>query len=261
MERARRERSGRDRRRGAPARTRAAHDGLRRRDERAAHRRRDARVRPSRGRGGVMRVLILSQYYAPEIGAPQVRLAALARELRMRGHEVEVVTAMPNHLLGRTYDGYRGRLYLRERIDGVVTHRTWIYAATGTGVGRIANYVSFACTSLFGLLRARRADVIFVESPPLFLSLPGWLTACAHRAKLIFNGVDLWPDSVQDLGVMRDGAMLRGARWFEAWTYRRADIVNAVTDGIADSLHGRKHVPSEKLRFLPNGIDVAAFAP
>lgn len=208
-----------------------------------------------------MRVLILTQYYPPEIGAPQTRLAALARELRRRNHTVEVVTAMPHHLLGRTYDGYRGSFYRRDEVDGIVVHRTWVYAATGTGVRRMMNYLSFTISSLFGLWRAQKPDVVFVESPPLFLSVPGWLAAVRHRAKLVFNVADLWPDSVRDLGVMRDGPVFRVAEQLEAWTYRRADVVNAVTAGIRETLIAKKGVPRGKICFLPNGIDVDRFAP
>ena len=207
-----------------------------------------------------MRVLILTQYYLPEIGAPQTRLAAFARELRRRGHAVEVVTAMPHHLVGRVYRGYRRKLYMRESIDGVDVHRTWVYAATGTGLRRIWNYLSFALTSMIGLFRARRPDVVFVESPPLFLSIPGWIAARFYRSALVFNVADLWPDSVRELGVMRDGFALRMAACLEAWSYRRADIVNAVTEGIAAVLQ-QKGVPRSKIAFLPNGIDVDAFVP
>jgi colanic acid biosynthesis glycosyl transferase WcaI len=208
-----------------------------------------------------MRVLILTQYYPPEIGAPQTRLAALARELRRRGHDVEVVTAMPHHLLGRVYEGYRGKLYMRERIEGVRVHRTWVYAATGTGARRMFNYLSFTLSSLFALLAVRRPDVVFVESPPLFLSVPGWLAALVHRAKLVFNVADLWPDSVSELGVLNEGPLLRAASALEAWTYRRSDLINAVTEGIDRTLREKKGVPASKLRFLPNGIDIERFTP
>lgn len=207
-----------------------------------------------------MRVLILTQYYPPEIGAPQTRLAALARELKRRNHHVEVVTAMPHHLLGRTYEGYRNTFYMLEYVDGVKVHRTWVYAASGTGFKRILNYLSFTVSSLFGLMRVKKPDVVFVESPPLFLSIPGWLAALRHRAKLVFNVADLWPDSVRDLGVMRDGPVMRVAEHLEAWTYRHADVVNAVTDGIGEAL-SRKGVPRSKIHYLPNGIDVDTFAP
>lgn len=208
-----------------------------------------------------MRVLILTQYYPPEIGAPQTRLPAFARELRRRGHEVEVVTAMPHHLIGRTYPGYEKKFYMREWMDGVCVHRTWVYAATGTGMRRMLNYLSFTATSVLGLAMARRPDVVFVESPPLSLALTGWLAAKLRGASMVFNVADLWPDSVRELGVMSDGWMLRAAERLEAWAYRRAHIVNAVTDGIDRVLREKKSVPAAKLRFLPNGIDIDSFVP
>lgn len=208
-----------------------------------------------------MRVLILTQYYPPEIGAPQTRLAAFARELRLRGHDVEVVTAMPNHLTGRVHDEYRGHVYMSEMIDGVKVHRTWVYAATGTGLKRMLNYLSFTCSCLIGLAKAGPADIVFVESPPLFLSVPGWIAARLRRASMVFNVSDLWPDSVRELGVMNDGFVMRIAEMLEAWSYRRASVVNAVTEGIATTLRDDKSVPAEKVRFFPNGIDIDTFVP
>jgi colanic acid biosynthesis glycosyl transferase WcaI len=208
-----------------------------------------------------VRLLILSQYYPPEIGAAQARLSALTRALIRRGHEVEVVTAMPNYPVGRTLPGYRHRFYMRESIDGAPVHRTWVYAAAGTGVRRIVNYLSFACTSMFGLFRARRPDAIFVESPPLFLAVPGWIAAKVRRCPLIFNVADLWPDAVRELGVIEGGPFLRAAESLEAWSYRRATVINVVTDGIERRLREHKRVPASKLRYLPNGVDVERFAP
>jgi colanic acid biosynthesis glycosyl transferase WcaI len=208
-----------------------------------------------------VRVLILTQYYPPEIGAAQTRLAALAQQLCCRGHTVEVVTAMPHNLTGRTYGGFERTFYLREIVGGVWVHRTWVYAATGTGIRRIFNYLSFTVTSIFGLLRARRPDLIFVESPPLTLGVSGWLGSIVHRVPFVFNVSDLWPDSVRELGVIRKGPLIRAAEWLEAWIYRRATIVNAVTNGIASTLQSKKGVPATKLRLFPNGVDVHRFSP
>jgi colanic acid biosynthesis glycosyl transferase WcaI len=208
-----------------------------------------------------VRILILTQYYPPEVGGAQTRLAAFARELLRRGHEVEVVTAMPHHLVGRTFKAYRGRLYARETIDGARVQRTWVYAATGTGLRRVFNYLSFAVSSLAGILRARRPDLLFVESPPLILGVTGWIGAIWHRVPMVFNVSDLWPDSVRDLGVIRGGPVLGAAEKLEAWIYRKASIVNAVTTGIAEVLRAVKGVPEWKIRFLPNGVDIDRFAP
>lgn len=206
------------------------------------------------------RFLVLSQYFPPEIGASQMRLAAMIRELNRLGHTVEVVTGLPNHPTGQIFSGYRG-LYLRDEWKGVVVHRVWLYPAVGAGVKRMLNYLSFMVTSLVGLFRAQRPDFLFVESPPLFLGLPAALMAWRWQVPLIFNVADLWPDSVKELGLMRTGCLLRFAERLETWCYRRASYVNAVTEGIREALVERKQVPSEKVLFLPNGVDVELFAP
>lgn len=207
-----------------------------------------------------MRILLLTQYFPPEVGASQVRLSAFCRELRAAGHEVEVVTAMPHHPEGHIYRGYRGRFYRREFLEGMTVHRVWLYAAKGSGFKRILTYLSFAFLCLFGLLRAKRPDYLFVDSPPLFLSVPGWLASRLWKIPFIFNVADLWPDSVLDLGIMRPGAATNVAFALEKWTYRHADFITAVTEGIRTSLQ-KKSVPAGKILFLPNGVDTSFFQP
>jgi glycosyltransferase involved in cell wall biosynthesis len=208
-----------------------------------------------------MKFLVLTQYFPPEIGATQVRLAAFCSELTHAGHDVEVVTAMPHHPKGRIFPGYRGKFQFHERQNGLEVHRTWVYAGNEFALSRILSYLSFALTCLYGLFRAKRPDYIFVDSPPLLLAVPGWIAAKWHRASLIFNVADLWPDSARDLGLMSDGILMRAAYRLERWIYRRADHVTAVTEGIRQTLLLSKQVPAEKVLFLPNGVDVSLFRP
>jgi glycosyltransferase involved in cell wall biosynthesis len=208
-----------------------------------------------------VKFLFLTQYFPPEIGAPQVRLAAMARELVRLGHEVEVVTGLPNHPTGKIFPEYRGKFSADEYWEGIRVHRTWMYAATGAGWRRMLNYGSFAATSLWGLWRSKRPDYLFVESPPLFLSAPAWLMGLRWRRPFIFNVADLWPDSVRELGLMGEGVTLRVAEWLEGWSYARAKFVNAVTEGIRDDLVTKKRVPARKVLFLPNGVDIELFKP
>ena len=209
-----------------------------------------------------MRFLILTQYYEPEIGAAQVRLGALAREIKRAGHEVEVVTGMPNHPEGRIHSGYRRRLSCTEFEDGVTIRRVWLFAATGAGVRRLLNYVSFAITSLVGLVRCARPDVIFVESPPPFLMVPAWVMGIIWRRPVVMNVADLWPDSATQLGLLdEEGMVAKGLGWFEHWCYRRASAVCAVTDGVRLVLEQEKSVPAAKVVDLPNGVDTELFRP
>src|SRR5690349_3491309 len=112
-----------------------------------------------------MRITLLTQYYPPEIGAPQTRLALLARLLTGRGHQVTVLTAMPNYPKGRIYPGYGG-LFRREKIEGVEVIRSFIYPSQKTSfVPRMSNYFSFVLSSaLVGSFALRKADYLMVES-------------------------------------------------------------------------------------------------
>lgn len=208
-----------------------------------------------------MKFLVLTQYFFPEVGATQARLDAVCTELVRAGHEVEVVTAMPHHPTGHIAPTYRGRLYTRETRNGVTIHRVWLYAANGSGLRRILNYLSFALTSLAGLYRAKRPDYLFVDSPPLTLAVPARFASLLWRCPLIFNVADLWPDSARDLGVMNDGVVLHVAGLLERWIYRRAARVTAVTEGIRTALLQKKNVPADKLLFLPNGVNTRLIQP
>ncbi len=208
-----------------------------------------------------MKFLVLSQFFAPEVGASQVRLAYFCKELAAAGHDVEIVTGMPHHPAGRIFPDYRGHFSLDEQWEGLTVRRVWLYAASGSNVKRLLSYASFMLTCLLGMARAAKPDYIFVDSPPLFLGLSGWIAAKCWNVPLIFNVADLWPDSVRDLGVMRDGLLVDFAYWLERWIYRHSTMVTAVTEGIRDSLLRSKNLPPEKVLFLPNGVDTELFKP
>ncbi len=208
-----------------------------------------------------MRFLIVTQYFPPEVGAPQIRLLALAQELGHRGHEVEVVTALPNYPRGRIFDGYRGRFMMRDAVGAIPVVRTWLYPATGRGmVRRTAGYLSFTVTALVGCLLARRPDYVVVESPPLFLGITAVLYGAIRRVPYIFNVSDLWPASAAQLGMVTNRAFLAGARWLERRLYRRARWLSGQTEGIRAGIRAVRGAGTPVL-FLPNGVDTHLFQP
>ncbi len=209
-----------------------------------------------------MRFLILSQYFPPEIGAPQVRWAAVIRELLRLGHTVEVVTALPNYPEGHIFPDYQQRFAMTETWETqVLVHRVWIYAAKGAGWKRLLNYFSFLVTAIFGLRKAQKPDYLIVESPPLFLGITGYLAAKWWKVPFVFNIADLWPDCVRALGILQPGVTLTVAERLEAWLYKKATFINAVSFDMQDILIQQKQVPSHKVLFLPNGVDTHRFRP
>ncbi len=174
-----------------------------------------------------MRVTILTQYYPPEIGAPQARLSELASALVRRGHEVTVLTAMPSYPVGKIYPGYGGFLS-QERRGGARVIRTPIFPTQRADfLGRLANYFSFACSAgILGTFLLRRCEYLIVESPPLFLGFTGLWLSWRTRAAMVFNVSDLWPETAVRLGVVRAGSLgHRIAAWLEGLCYRHAAVV------------------------------------
>ena len=211
-----------------------------------------------------MHVLLLTQYYAPEIGAAQTRLSATARFLKVAGHQVTVLTAMPNHLRDSVMPGYEGKRYLEEEIDGVRVLRTWVYASTGRSFKRLANYLSFTLSSALAASKTPKVDLVFFESPPLFLGATAVALARRHRAKLVMNISDLWPASVRAVApdsVFAKAPLYQAAERLERWLYNRCDLITAVTPGIEEALIDDLGLPQHKVAYLPNGIDSDLFSP
>ena len=208
-----------------------------------------------------MRILLLTHYYYPEVGAAQTRLLSLTKALVKMGHEVEIVCPLPNYPEGRVFQDFRGRFSQHEESEGgrVRIHRYWLWASTGKGVGRLLSYLSFCLTSLFCVLHVRKPDLIFVNSGPLFLAQPGACLARIYRRPWVLNVSDLWPRSVEMISGLGGRLFLKWGLALEKWAYRDANYLNAITDGVRDILLGEKRVPAEKVLFLPNGVDLSFF--
>jgi glycosyltransferase involved in cell wall biosynthesis len=207
---------------------------------------------------GRRRFLILTQYFPPESGAAQVRLFAFTRELHKRGHDVRVVTAMPNYPRGEVFPAYRGRRVVHETIDGIPVTRTWIYAATGRNAfKRLLNYWSFSFTSLFECLRGPKPDYLFVESPPVFLGATAYVASRLRRVPLVLNVSDLWPESARALGIIRSRSMLWLGEKMAEFLYRKAYRVSAQTEGL--KAHIEKFAGRGRVILFYNGVDTSLF--
>lgn len=208
-----------------------------------------------------MKLLILTQYFPPEVGAPQNRLFELAVRLQQSGVEVTVLTAMPNYPQMQIYKGYEGKSYAYEEMSGLKVHRSSIYVSTNKSIiGRLRNYFSFVISSaLTGSRKLGRFDFLLCESPPLFLGYSARYLARRKKAKLIFNVSDLWPESAEKLGVVTNKYLLKLAYNLEEKLYKRSVLVTGQTQGICKNIHQR--FPSVNTYWLPNGVDLDYYDP
>ncbi|SNQ47399.1 putative glycosyl transferase [Frankia canadensis] len=208
------------------------------------------------------RVLVLTHYFPPEIGAPQARLSETARAWASAGLHVTVLTGLPNHPTGVIPPAYRGAWLRTERVDGYRVLRTWLYATPNEGVvRRTLSHLSFMVTSVtLGGWRTGPCDVVMVSSPTFFPLGSAWLLARLRRARLIVEVRDLWPAIFEQLGVLTDRRVLGVLERLELAAYRAADAVVTVTEGFRDDIV-RRGIPAGKVHVIRNGVDLTRFRP
>lgn len=206
-----------------------------------------------------MKLLILSQYFPPEIGAPQNRLLELAKGFIKDGWKVSVITAMPNYPKGKIFEKYGGKLSKFEEIDGIKVYRYWMYASNSAKSSkRILSMLSFSVTGMFGLpaVRKLKPDFILSESPPLTLSITGYLLSKFSGAKFIMNVSDIWPLTAKELGYINDGFVYRNIEKLEKFLYNKSFLISGQSEEIVS--HIKKH-KSGNVYLFRNGVDVSRF--
>lgn len=207
-----------------------------------------------------MKILFLTQYCPPEVGAPQNRIFEFAKELKKLGHEVTILTAMPNYPKGEIFDEYKGKKLVKEELDGIKIVRTSIYATKEKSfTKRMRNYLSFTFSSVFqGAKYIEKQDVIITESPPLFLGWSGYVLSKLKGAKFVFNVSDLWPESAVKLGVLNNKLFIKMSTWLEEFCYKKAAAITGQTKGIVDNITDRGFSKS-KVHLITNGVDTEFF--
>lgn len=210
-----------------------------------------------------MRILYLTQYFPPEVGATQARAYENARGLSELGHQVTIITEIPNHPSGVIPANYQGRLYEHTEEDGIEVIRVWVRASpVKSFANRIAFYLSYMIMAILaGFLGARgRYDFVYATSPPLFVGGAALALSFLRRIPLVFEVRDLWPESAVALGELENARAISLAERLEWRCYQHAKRIVVVTGGIRDRLLARG-VPEEKLILIPNGANVELFRP
>ena len=206
-----------------------------------------------------MKILVLSQYYPPE---PIPKPHELARGLAARGHEVIVVTAFPNYPAGKLYPGTRLRPWKWDTVDGIRVLRVPLYPDhSRSPVRRVLNYGTFAVTaSVLGSVLGGPVDVMYAEHPPLTIGLAAWILGRVRRIPFLYGVNDLWPESIEATGMVRNQAFLGLIGQLERFVYKHANSIAVISNGIKRNLIG-KGVPEEKVHVIPHWADESLYRP
>lgn len=211
-----------------------------------------------------MKILYLSHYFPPEGNAPATRVAALTKRWAAAGHEVTVITGVPNVPDGVVYPGYANRIVPQEEmVDGVRLIRVWTYLAPNKGTGRrILNYLSYMVSVTLRVMMMGRPDVTIATSPQFFCGWAGVLAKWwfrlsrpwSRKPKFILEIRDIWPESIGAVDAVANPMALRTLEKMELWMYAAANHVVTVGEGYKLRLLERA-IPDAKLSIVMNGVD------
>ncbi len=198
-----------------------------------------------------LNILIVSQYFYPE----EFRVNDLAVELAARGHEVVVLTGVPNYPKGKFFDGYGWFCPSRQEYQGVTVLRVPLLPRGHQQSWRLVlNYVSFALfASIVGPWRCRGAfDVIFVYEPsPITVAIPGIVLRWFKKAPLLLWVQDLWPESLVATGAVHSRAILAAVSKLVRWIYRHCDIILVQSRGFIHSVI-TMGAERSRIQYFPN---------
>jgi colanic acid biosynthesis glycosyl transferase WcaI len=203
-----------------------------------------------------MHILIYSYNYHPEPIGIAPLMTELAEGLVNRGHEVRVITGMPNYPEREIYDGYRGQWYVTEQKNGVTIQRSYIRIKSKPNLlDRLLLELSFIFTSLPQAFRGERPDVMILTVPPLLGILPATIFGWLYNCPIVLNVQDILPEAAVRIGLLKNKWMIRTLAALEKFAYRTAHTISVIADGFRENLVN-KGVPVNKIVCIPNWVNV-----
>ena len=206
-------------------------------------------------------VLLLTAYFPPDNGSAAHLFYELGTALARRGHQVTVITGMPGYHVQGPLDRYKGKMWIREKVNGmdvvrVVTPRFPRHLMVGRALWQFGT----AAALFLAGLRLCRHDVAIVYSPPLPLGLTAWGLQRLRRIPFVLNVQDLFPQSIIDLGLLKNRWIVRLFEAMERFVYRRMDHIIVHSEG------NRQHIVDkgaavDKVTVIPNWVDTAFIRP
>lgn len=208
-----------------------------------------------------MRILIYSYNYHPEPIGIAPLMTELAEGMVKRGHQVRVVTAMPNYPERRIYPEYQGKWYWSEERNGVLIERSLVFIRPQPSLlDRVFLDASFVFNSFPQALTGWRPEVILATVPPLPVCVPATLLGKLRGTPVVLNIQDIQHEAAVHVGLLKNKAVIGAFTRLEKFACRNADKISVIADGFVDNLRG-KGVSEEKIALIPNWVDVNFIRP
>ena len=206
-----------------------------------------------------MKILYISQYFHPEVGAPTNRALANVKLFRKKGHDITVLAEMPNHPKGVIFEEYKKKIFVSEKVYGLEVKRVWVFTSQKKNFfTRVGMYLSFSITgSIYTLFNWRKYDVVYVTSPPLFVGIIGLVVKFFHpKTKFVFEVRDLWPDAAIEMGELNSSLLKKISYSLEHSIYKKANLIVSVTNSFKYKMI-TKGVNIDNIIIVRNGANLS----
>lgn len=207
-----------------------------------------------------MKILFLTQYFPPEVGAAASRSYDYLQELRKGGHEIVVISETPHYPSAQVDEKYKGSFFFKETYHSLPVIRSFVFVSGRKNFyQRAMLYLSFMISSVFSARFAGKVDVVVATSPPPTVGLAGWMISRLKRSKFVVDIRDLWPESALALGEMKPGLLANILKKIELFLYRKADRITIAVPGFRKYIMNLG-ISKEKIEDLPNGANLDMFS-
>ena len=184
-----------------------------------------------------MKILIISQYFWPE----NFRINELTEDLVKSGHELTVLTGYPNYPNGDIYKEYKKSNAKYSRYKGARIIRVPIMPRKRNKFNLILNYLSFLFSSIFlGYFKLRKTnfDIIFTcQLSPVTIVITSAFYSKTKKCPQIFCVLDLWPDTLEALDIIKNKFLIRFLKTLVNWIYGRCDLILAQSKKILKEIN------------------------
>lgn len=209
-----------------------------------------------------MRVLVLSQYYPPDMGGGASRAANVVQGLVRASCDVIVISAVPHYPTGKIEQSYRWKPICIETENGVKVIRSFVPPLASEGFfKRAILFISFVISSLFALPLVGKIDAIWVANPNVTASYSAIIYKTLKRVPILQNVDDLWPESLYDIGVDSNSLISRIGVIMASISYRIASALTPVSPGYIRTLVHKYRIPPEKVNVIRAGVNTITFTP
>ena len=204
------------------------------------------------------KILIISQYFPPDISGGGTRAFNYAKCLSQQNFEVTVISAFP-HLHANIPKKFRFKLLHKEKMDGFELIRVRVPSLLHTSArNRIILHLSFLISSMIPIFSIK-PDVIFASEPNLFSIIPAFFYSKLHGGSVIRIVDDLWPEALYERGYVKSRLLKKFLDKLAKFSYTYAKFILPLTETGKQIIHNSYNIVNDKIIVLGHGVDTNIF--